>query len=196
MKNRRFLVLMFGIFIFFYSLGIVFALYRALVVVPNRFKAMTYNVVLDEEFYDDWGTKKVTITNRDSTNVPVALRVSFNEVWSNIVGDEYYTLSNKVNGADTVEKEWTPAFLNDFVLSDDGWYYYKKVLNPEESVQILNSISLSDNVIVGSPYYEEYKKYDYELSFNYEAIQATEKAISDVWNIDVSKNGNNINWNF
>ena len=196
MKNRRFLVLMFGIFIFFYSLGIVFALYRALVVVPNRFKAMTYNVVLDEEFYDDWGTKKVTITNRDSTNVPVALRVSFNEVWSNIVGDEYYTLSNKVNGLDTVKKEWTPTFLNDFVLSDDGWYYYKKVLNPEESVQILNSISLSDNVIVDSPYYEEYKKYDYELSFNYEAIQATEKAISDVWNIDVSKNGNNINWNF
>ena len=196
MKNRRFLVLMFGIFIFFYSLGIVFALYRALVVVPNRFKAMTYNVVLDEEFYDDWGTKKVTITNRDSTNVPVALRVSFNEVWSNTVGDEYYTLSNKVNGLDTVKKEWTPTFLNDFVLSDDGWYYYKKVLNPEESVQILNSISLSDNVIVDSPYYEEYKKYDYELSFNYEAIQATEKAISDVWNIDVSKNGNNINWNF
>ena len=196
MKNKRFLVLMFGIFIFFYSLGIVLALYRGFVVVPNRFKAMTYNVVLDEEFYDDWGTKKVTITNRDSTNVPVALRVSFNEVWSNTVGDEYYTLSNKVNGLDTVKKEWTSTFLNDFILSDDGWYYYKKALNPEESVQLLNSISLSDDVIVDSPYYEDYKKYDYELSFNYEAIQATEKAISDVWNIDVSKNGNNINWNF
>ena len=162
------------------------------VTIPNNFKTMTYNVKLEEEFNNDWGTKKVYIRNLESTNAPVVLRVNYNEIWSKEVEGRIRTLSNTINGENVVEKSFTNAFLNDFVLND-GWYYYKKVLFPNSSVQLLESIDLKRNMITDNP---EYNEYDYELHFNYEAIQATENAVLDIWNKNIIINGENVEWNF
>lgn len=161
--------------------------------ISNRFNTMTYDVELEEEFYDDWGTKKVTIKNKEEST-DVVLRISYNEQWSKEVDGSLNTLSNIINGESVVNKNWTNTFTNDFLLGDDGWYYYKKTLSPGESINILDSISLNENLISNSEYYDDYKNYDYSLTFNYEAIQATSKAIKEIWNIDVTINDSSLDW--
>ena len=162
------------------------------IVIPNSFKTMTYNVKLEEEFNNDWGIKKVYIKNLEETNAPVVIRVNYNEIWSKEIDGRIRTLSNTINGENVVNKNFTNTFLNDFVLKEDGWYYYKKVLSPNSMVQLLQSIELKSNLIAN---YQEYNDYDYELHFNYEAIQATHDAILSIWNRDVTISEENIIWN-
>lgn len=176
------------------GIGSTFAYFYTEVIIPNQFKTKTYNVTVEEEFYNNWGTKKVTIMNKEETNTPVVLRINFNESWRKEVDGIKLSLNNNVNGTNVVTKNWTIAFTNDFIKGDDGWYYYKKVLNAQESVQILESISLNEELISTSPYYEDYKSYNYELSFNYEAIQATSLAVSEIWDKKVNINGNDASW--
>ena len=160
-----------------------FAYFYQSVIIPNRFVTMTYDVELEEEFYNTWGTKKVTIVNKEKSSTPVVLRVNYNETWK----DGNIILNNLVNGTNVVAKDWTNAFTNDFILGEDGWYYYKKVLDSNSSVQILNSIALND---------ASYSDYDYTLTFNYEAIQADANAINSIWNKTASITGGNVEWNF
>ena len=56
-----------------------------------------------------------------------------------------------------------------------------KFLKAKDSVEILNAISLKEDLISTSEDYEKYKTYHYELGFQYETIQATEKAIKEIW---------------
>ena len=158
----------------------------------NKFNTSAYNIAIEEEFYDDWGTKKVSIVNHDST--PVVIRVAYIETWSDNNDDVSLQLSNKINGIDVVTKAWTDSWKNDFILNEDGWYYYKKVLTESEAVQILESINLNKEVADTS--LENYNLYDYELDFRYEAIQATTDAVKEIWGLDVTINGGEITWNF
>ena len=158
----------------------------------NKFNTSAYNIAIEEEFYDDWGTKKVSIVNHDST--PVVIRVAYIETWSDNNDAVSLQLSNKINGIDVVTKAWTDSWKNDFILNEDGWYYYKKVLTENEAVQILESINLNKEVADTS--LENYNLYDYELDFRYEAIQATTDAIKEIWGFDVTINGGEITWNF
>lgn len=160
----------------------------------NKFNTSAYNVSIEEEFYDDWGTKKVSIVNNDTT--PIVIRVTYIETWSKADdnNDVLLQLSNKINGVDTVTKEWTESWNNDFILGNDGWYYYKYVLNDSDAVQILNSIELNKEVTDTSK--DNYNFYDYKLNFSYEAIQATETAVKELWGHNVSINSSNVNWNF
>ena len=162
--------------------------------IENKFSTSAYNIAIEEEFYDDWGTKKVSIVNHDAT--PVVIRVAYIETWSNKneESDATLQLSNKINGVDTVTKEWTDDWNNEFTLNSDGWYYYNKVLTSNEAVQILNSIELNKEVIKTSK--ENYNLYDYELDFRYEAIQATSDAIKEIWGHNVTISDNNVSWGF
>lgn len=185
------------ILLFLGVISVTLALFYNRVTVVNKFKSMTYNVELEEEFYNKWGTKKVTIINKEETNTPVVVRISYSELWSKKSdSDVLLTLNNGLNGINVVDKAWTNSFTDDFVLGNDGWYYYKKLLGSNESVQILESINLKEDLIKDSLYYEEYLSYDYELTFNYEAIQATSEAVKEIWGIDININGDNITWNF
>ena len=174
--------------------GTTFAYYYTEIAIPNQFKAMTYNVTIEEEFNDTWGTKKVSFVNNEETNTPVVLRINYNELWRKEVNGVKLSLDNNVNGVNVVTKNWTTAFTNDFVDGGDGWYYYKKTLNAEESVQVLNSISLNESLISTSPYYNDYKTYTYELDFNFEAIQANSSAISEIWGKNATITGGNVTW--
>ena len=172
-------------------LGTSLAYYYQEVVIPNEFKTMTYDVELEEEFNNDWGVKKVYIVNNDEDNAPVVLRVNYNEMWSKEIDGIRHTLNNYLNGENVVTKNFTSTFLNDFTLGDDGWYYYKKVLNPNSRIQLLESIALKESLIASNL---EYKEYNYQLDFNYEAIQATANAVSDIWNKNITINGSNVVW--
>lgn len=174
--------------------GTTFAYYYTEIAIPNQFKAMTYNVTIEEEFNDTWGTKKVSFVNNEETNTPVVLRINYNELWRKEVNGVKLSLDNNVNGTNVVTKNWTTAFTNDFVDGGDGWYYYKKALNAEESVQVLNSISLNESLISTSPYYNDYKTYTYELDFNFEAIQANSSAISEIWGKNATITGGDVTW--
>lgn len=174
--------------------GTTFAYYYTEIAIPNQFKAMTYNVTIEEEFNDTWGTKKVSFVNNEETNAQVVLRINYNELWRKEINGVNVSLDNNVNGVNVVTKNWTTAFTNDFVDGGDGWYYYKKTLNAEESVQVLNSISLNESLISTSPYYNDYKTYTYELDFNFEAIQANSSAISEIWGKNATITGGDVTW--
>lgn len=140
------------------------------------------------------GTKEVSIVNKEATNTPVVLRISYNELWINNMDGSNVSLNNKLNKQDVVTKNWTNNFVNDFVKGDDGWYYYKKVLNAEERVKVLDSIELNEEVIRNSLDYDKYKNNTYELDFNVESIQANEEAIESIWGKVVNISGNEVTW--
>ena len=195
MKKRNKKVVLFLILLLsIIGIGSAYAYYQVNVIVPNKYKAATYEVEIEEEFEDKFGVKKVWIVNKEKTNAPVVLRVNYNELWSKEIDGVLLTLDNNVNGENVVEKEWTEEFLNDFELKEDGWYYYKKVLRPEERVQLLERISLKNELISTSEYSNEYLTYDYELAFNFESIQATEDAVLEIWNKNITINDDNVTW--
>lgn len=194
MKNNKKIVLILLILLSFVGIGSAYAYYRASVIVPNKYKAATYDVELEEEFEGEFGVKKVWIVNKEKTNAPVVLRISYNEFWSKEIDGVLLTLDNNVNGENVVEKTWNEEFMNDFELGDDGWYYYKKVLDPEERVGILERIKLKEELIATSPYYNDYKTYDYELAFNFESIQATEDAVLEIWGKNININDDIVTW--
>ncbi len=176
------------------AVGSTFSYYYNEVIIPNKFKTMTYNVSVEEVFNDTWGTKEVTFVNKGETNTPVVLRISYNELWRGNEDGVSVSLSNVFHRRDVVTKNWTENFTNDFVKGDDGWYYYTKVLDANQSVKVLNSISLNEDAIRYSLDYDKYKNYTYELDFNFEAIQASEEAIGSIWGKVVNISGNEIAW--
>lgn len=173
--SKNFLIIC-GIFLIMGIVG-VSAIYLSNVSLINSFKTLTYKVDVEEEFYNDWGTKKIKVINSEETNADVVLRVGFNESFSK----DNDILSNEINGQEVVEKDFSNDFLTHFSKDQDGWYYYDKVLKAKDSVEILNAISLKEDLISTSEDYEKYKTYHYELGFQYETIQATEKAIKEIW---------------
>lgn len=184
------------LFLLVVGIGGTFAYYYSEVIIPNRFQAMTYHVTIEEEFYDDFGTKRVSFVNQEETNAPVVLRINYNESWRKTIDDVVITPSNVIDGQDVVTKEWTNAFLNDFADGGDGWFYYTKVLNAQESVQVLESITLNESLVSTSSDAIDYQGADYELSFNFESIQASSDAILDIWGISSTIQGDDVAWDF
>lgn len=170
------------------AISITYALFFSTISIANTFETMKYNVTFEEEFYNDWGTKRIYLENNEKST-PVVIRVSYIELWSQENGDDLKTLSNKVNGEDVVTKEWTSTWTTYFVDGGDGWYYYTKVLGSGDRIQLLESIEFNETV--GTSLRAEY---DYELTFNYEAIQASEKAVEGLWGKKITINGDNITW--
>ena len=116
-----------------------------------------------------FGRKEVTIKNEGAGSPKVLIRVAYSETWTKADGT---IISNIVDNNNVVTKNWTTDFTTDFVDGGDGWYYYKKVLNPASEVKILNSIALNDS---------SYNKYNYDLSFRFESVQADAAAASALW---------------
>ncbi len=189
MKKKKIIVFVF-IILFAISTIKVFAYFQTKKTVYNEFKVAKINVGIEENFDNTtWPNdtkKEVMIINYDET--PVIVRAMYTEIWK--YNDNQ--ISNIVNGTNVVEKKWTENFENNWVYHN-GWYYYKKLLNSRESVQLLKSIKLN-NELVGSN--ESYLNGNYELTFYYEAIQPTSKAVKKLWKHDINIENDNINWEF
>ena len=158
----------------------------------NKFKVKAFDISIEEpDFKGDFGSKTINIINNDSADV--IIRVTINELWSKNQDDELVMLNNKVDGKDVVIKERGTDW-DDFIDGHDGWYYYKKVLKSDEKIELLKSIE--KNTLIPEEKLKEYDSYDYELSYNYEGIQATEDAIKNIWELDANINEDGtISWN-
>ena len=180
------------------SVGGTLAYYFSETTIANRFKTMTYSVRLREVFNNTWGTKEVYISNDEENGTPVVLRVNYNEVWSIGTDDGLSFLPNSYNGDYFATKTWTNTFLNDFEDGQDGWYYYKHVLDGQDEIELLTSVTKNTTLLStpGVPNADLYDDYDYELSFNYEAIQADEDAILDIWGQTATISNGNITWTY
>jgi len=152
----------------------------------NDFRVADYNVTLEETFpINEWDEdneleKEVRIVNKGEASV--LLRISYNEIWYK--GEEI--LNNLSNGVEIVTKNWNEEFRKDFEYHE-GWYYYKKELARGESVTILNSITKTIDV-----YNEE--EINYELDFNYEVVQADNKASERVWGYGTKIENGEVKW--
>ncbi len=163
---------------------VVFAMSRDRSVVGNSLTvAENALVTLTEDSADGFGKKEITFTNNGSA--PMLIRVSYSESWND--SDGFAVNSMLANGANAVTKNWTTEFVRDFVDGGDGWYYYSKALGVNESVKILNSISLVD---------ASYNKYDYDIAFRYEAVQASVAAASELWGGTAEIENGDVTWTF
>lgn len=174
--------------------GITIAIVHSYSEFNNEFKVGAYKVALEEEFYDDWGTKKASIVNHGTT--PVVLRVNYNEKWFYLEEGMQVLLSTTYKGEELATKEWTKEWQNDFVKGPDGWYYYKYVLEHEKSVPLLNQITKNESAISLTQEKTQYDKSDYELDFNYETIAVDTTAIKELWGHKATITDNSITWSF
>lgn len=175
------------------GIGGTIAFFTTTVTYANLFQVSKYNVVIEEKFNDEFGTKEVNFVNNSKASA--VIRINYNEFWTRVAEEDKIILNNLVNGTNLVTKSWTTAFLNDFTYHD-GWYYYNKVLKENESVQVLTAISLNNTLLTTTDLKEEYDNADYELDFNLESVQASSKAIKSVWNTTATITGDDITWNF
>lgn len=148
-------------------------------------------------------TKEVSLVNEGTADMVV--RISYNEFFYDtshvsISTAEVYSIpdysyaysinTNYDNIGDIVRKNWVTDFSTLWV-EKDGWYYYKKILKPLKTVDVLESVTL-----MGDYENHPYSELRYELNFNLEAVQATSKAVNDLWGKDVSIEGEDVTWAF
>ncbi len=175
------------------TVGGTIAFFTSSVTYANIFQVSKYNVVIEEKFNNEFGTKEVNFVNQSKASS--VIRINYNEFWSRVVGEDKIILNNLVAGTNLVTKSWTTAFLNDFTYRD-GWYYYNKVLKENSSVQVLTAISLNEALLTTNDLKEEYHNADYELDFNLESVQASTQAIKSVWNRNATITGDDVSWDF
>lgn len=204
MKNKKpiiFLVLLLLIGI----VGGTYAYYSYSKSFDNKFEVGNFNVVIEEEYTETTITdnsnisKIVSISNKENTDA--VIRISFNEyleepLSADVGGDANetnYAIANNLYCNDIAEnfistKTWTEEFENNFTYKD-GWYYYNKLLPANESITIMESITINQNCI------GLYTKYN--LDFNLEAVQATEDAVKEIWGEEITiSESSDVNWNF
>jgi len=151
------------------GIWIVYALSHNTFVSQGDIPVAVGTVQLIDDSDAGFGKKEVSFANNSSNSIPVLLRIGYSETWKD---SNDAIISNVYNGNNVVSKTWTSAFTDDFVSGNDGWYYYEKLLNPDESVKVITAIALAE---------PSYAAYNYDLNFRYEAIQASADAALDLW---------------
>ena len=111
----------------------------------------------------------VNLASNRANNPDVLLRIAYSEMWTKSDGS---IVSNTVGGNNVVTKTWAADFTSDFVDGGDGWYYYGEVLSADTEVDVLSAIALND---------DSYAKYNYDLSFHFESVQADAAAANSLW---------------
>lgn len=122
-------------------------------------------------------TKEVSVSNTGTT--PELVRISLEKRIGhlgedgNVVNDESLDLDKMILNTDT--ESWE--------LRDDGWYYYKDVLEPGgETTKLLKSFSLEEGLT------DDYQSLDCQIVVNAETIQFGGGSEA-VWGIDLADIG-------
>lgn len=147
-------------------LGVAFVIMWAMheIEVDNVLSSRTVDVEINEVYDDlevDPGqevTKKVSFENTGTD--AVFLRFTYAQYWE--TDDELL-----IGYTDGVALNWVDeSFWDDWYVCEDGWYYYEYVLDAEESVNILSSVTFPGN-IPSDAYYN--------LIFQVETIQVSDE---------------------
>ncbi len=185
-KNKRFLLVIPVIAVVLAAASLaVYAYTKNKSTIINPLQLAGSGVQIVEDSDPGFGKREISFYNAGDNAAVVLLRVSYNETFTKSNGEIVSNLAP--NGTNIVNKTWTADFAYNFRDGFDGWYYYTRVLKPGETVQILSSITLTD---------QDYLLYDYDLSFNYEAIQASPAAAAELWGKTITINGDLVTWPF
>lgn len=186
------------------SFGMVYALWQHEISHTNNLVADSMDASIEETFTQGTApsgevSKKVSFKNGSSC--ASFLRIAYSETWTSGSGDDAVILSNKVKGSDVATKNfnWT-----DWTYGGDGWYYYKKVLEPGAT-----SSQLLDKVTFPSSYtgdLADYADADYQLYFRMELLQASDsprtlnsddvnaESTQAVWGKTATVSGGAVSW--
>lgn len=127
----------------------------------NQLQSQTVSSAVQETFPNsqvkagETKTKAASVKNTGSAAAFV--RVAVAEYWT--------TDTEQLIGDTGVTQNWSSDWKNNFEYHD-GWYYYKKVLPANESVQVLNSVTFPASVPDGASYH---------LDFQIETVQASDE---------------------
>lgn len=185
------------------AIGSVYAWSKLSASVTNKINTPTVDVEVIEEFDEqttvDWYQpvdKKVQFKNIGTA--PIFIRVSYVELWRNTNNQ---VLSSIVNGQEIVKKNWTDAWKNEWIDGNDGWFYYKKILQPNNLCsKILTSLEFDSSNLGNLT--DIYGNASYSLKFVSEAVQYSKdidvnrrsvKANFGIEFVDIDDNGN-ITW--
>ena len=157
---------------------LAFAISRNRSVIENQVTVANSGVRIIDTSEAGFGKHGITFRNEGASSSKVLLRIAYSETWSKADGT---IISNNGAAGNAVTKNWTTDFGRDFVDGNDGWYYYKNVLNPESEVRVLDSIELVDN---------SYSIYNYDISFRFESVQADATAANTLWGKTVTIDDN------
>ncbi|MFQ8705061.1 MAG: hypothetical protein ACLR9T_03280 [Thomasclavelia sp.] len=201
--NRSQILLMITVMICITAIGSVYAWSKLSASVTNKINTPTIDVEVIEEFDEqttvDWYQpvdKKVQFKNIGTA--PIFIRVSYVELWRNTNNQ---VLSSIVNGQEIVKKNWTDAWKNEWIDGNDGWFYYKKILQPNNLCsKILTSLEFDSSNLGNLT--DIYGNASYSLKFFSEAVQYSKdidvnrrsvKANFGIEFVDIDDNGN-ITW--
>ena len=99
---------------------------------------------------------------KNTGEAAVFIRVSFGEAWIGSQG-EWLASDNEY-----AILHWTSAWADEWYKCDDGWYYYKKILKPNEiTAEVLSSVIFESYENIP----EEYLEANYQLFFTMEVVQ-------------------------
>ncbi|MGU8456277.1 BsaA family SipW-dependent biofilm matrix protein [Clostridium perfringens] len=167
----------------------VMAFFQSSMTLTNPFSTGEAKVYLDETFDvdDKWvpgEEKQKEVSFGNEGDVPVVLRARFTPELTLADGTKV-TDTNILNG---FTLNYAASFASEWAQHDDGWYYYKKVLNPNEKTsQTLVSVTISKNIsndIHGNE--TDYSGAGMDVDIECEAIQsATSKDSINLQNWDV-----------
>lgn len=179
--------------------GVTYALFSSRESFENNFTVGKPDVVLEEIFPDDKITpdkeieKKVSVRNKGTA--PMVVRLNVAETWIKTLEDNTtIILNNQVNTENVMTKKWSTNFSENWI-EKDGYYYYKKVLNAEEKVDVFESITFPSKYATDDYGYND-SNVEYNLDFYIESVQASKEAIKELWDITATIEGGDVIWSF
>ena len=126
--------------------GVTFAYFDSSATFENQFNIGNYNVVTQEVFTSpsDWSpgdTTPKTLIARNNGTINAAVRVKYEEAWTDLNGDEINNIPNDAVILNfTTPSKWTYD-------ANDGYYYYNYYLKSgEATTSLIDSVTLNSNL--------------------------------------------------
>ena len=197
MKRNKKVLLIMGMLTLL-VIGSTFAYFQKTESIDNKFKSAEAKVNITEKFNpkDQWvpgEEKQKEVRFGNEGKIAAVLRAKFTPVLKLEDGTEDSEAAKgfQLNFTDDFFRNWTEK---------DGWYYYNKVLSPEELTDItLKSVTISD--AIGNDEHgilTDYSGASYDVKIEGELLQAslaTEAANYMKWGMIPTVTGTTVTWN-
>lgn len=176
--------------------------------VVNKFstKSWDLDVEIDEEFDEDEAQnllpgaeiqKEGWVTN--TKDLPVLVRVHIEQVWGDqrnskdleqkVVGNEELTQAAIENNVALIDTALKQEYFGNLDYTSENWeligdyYYYKKVLNPGETTDLVIS-DVTINPDLELPEALQFSNKFFDINLTAQAVQIENYAYQSAWNIE------------
>ena len=144
-KNKKSLIAIVAVLLIA-VVGVTFAYFQSQGVFRNVFQSGTFRLVTREVFEspDNWRPGEEipkTITTTNEGTIPAAVRMTYTEKWLDKDGNDITASIQSGSVIINLDNE------NDWKYKDDGYYYYKYFLDPQETTSsFIKSVTLSEGL--------------------------------------------------